>query len=67
MNDALQTELAATPPAGVRSLSPEERDHLAAAIRDAKARQTEALRLAGEQALSLIPRVLRGPIRRLFR
>ena len=67
MKDALATELAARPPAGVRSLSAEERDDLAAAIRDAKGRQTEALRLAGEQALNQIPRVLRGPIRRLFR
>ena len=67
MKPALETELAASPPLGVSSLSAEERDDLAAAIRDAKRRQTEALRLAGEQALNQIPRVLRGPIRRLFR
>ncbi len=67
MTDALETELAARPPAAVRSLPAEERDDLAAAIRAAKLRQTEALRLAGEQALNQIPRVLRGPIRKLFR
>jgi hypothetical protein len=48
-------------------LTPTQRDDLAAAIRDAKRRQAAALAAAGEQALGLIPRILRGPIRRLFR
>jgi hypothetical protein len=64
---ALQRELAATPPAGLRALSDAEREDLLTAIRDAKRRQTAALTTAGEQALSQIPRVLRGPIRKMFR
>ncbi len=66
MDDALEKELAATPPPGISQLGADERDDLATAIRDAKRRQTQALIAASEQALSHIPRVLRGPIRRLF-
>jgi hypothetical protein len=62
----LQKELAATPPAGVRALAAEQQADLAQAIRDAKRRQAVALAEAGENALGLIPRVLRGPIRRMF-
>jgi hypothetical protein len=66
MTDAIERELAASPPAALGRLSPEQRDDLAAAIRDAKRRQAAALAAAGDQALGLIPRLLRGPIRRLF-
>jgi hypothetical protein len=66
MTDAIERELAASPPAGVRRLTAEQRDDLAQAIRDAKHRQAAALAAAGEQALGLIPRILRGPIRRMF-
>ncbi|HEY2436408.1 MAG TPA: hypothetical protein VGH93_04455 [Solirubrobacteraceae bacterium] len=64
--EAIERELAAAPPAALDQLTSEQRDDLAAAIRDAKRRQSAALAAAGEQALGLIPRILRGPIRRLF-
>jgi hypothetical protein len=64
--DVLETELGATPPSGLSSLTPDQREDLAAAVRNAKRRQAKALADAGEQALKLIPRVLRGPVRRLF-
>jgi hypothetical protein len=66
MTDAIERELAASPPAGTSRLTSQQQDDLAGAIRDAKDRQAAALAAAGEQALWLIPRVLRGPIRRLF-
>lgn len=67
MTDAIERELAGSPPAGLRRLTTEQRDDLARAIRDAKHRQAAALAAAGEQALALIPRILRGPIRRMFK
>ena len=66
MTDAIEKELATSPPAGVCRLAVEQQDDLARAIRDAKHRQAAALAAAGEQALGLIPRILRGPIRRMF-
>jgi hypothetical protein len=66
MTDAIERELARPWP-GLRRLTPEQRDDLAQAIRDAKRRQAAALAAAADQALGLIPRMLRGPIRRLFR
>jgi hypothetical protein len=66
MTDAIERELGGSPPAGLARLTPEQREDLAAAIRDAKRRQAAALAAASEQALGLIPRILRGPIRRLF-
>jgi hypothetical protein len=66
MTNAIETELATSPPASVRQLTAEQQNDLARAIRDAKHRQAAALAAAGEQALGLIPRILRGPIRRMF-
>jgi hypothetical protein len=66
MTDALERELAASAPPGLRRLAPEHLDDLARAVRDAKHRQAAALAAAGERALGLIPRILRRPVRRLF-
>lgn len=63
----LQQELGTTPPPGVAALAPEHLDDLAGAIRAARHRQAAELAAAGDQALKLVPRVLRGPIRRLAR
>lgn len=38
---------------------------LSAAVADARRRQAQALAAAGERALSLIPRLLRGPVRKI--
>jgi|GraSoiStandDraft_5_1057265.scaffolds.fasta_scaffold292482_2 hypothetical protein len=67
MTDAIERALAASPPTGLGRLTPEQRDDLAQAIRDAKRRQAGALAAAGDQALELIPRLLHRPVRRLFR
>ncbi len=61
----LQAQLGATVPEGVQQLDREELLDLAAAVRDARHRQAAALAQAGERALGHIPRLLRGPIRRV--
>jgi hypothetical protein len=63
---SLQAELGASPPAGLAALDAAERDDLAAAVRDARRRQAVALTEALDGALNLIPRLLRGPVRRIF-
>jgi hypothetical protein len=62
----LETELHAAPPRGVSALPARQQEDLASAIADARRRQAAALAEAGENALKLIPRVLRGPVRRMF-
>jgi hypothetical protein len=62
---ALQAELRAVPPAGLASLSNEQLNDLAAAVRDARRRQAAELQAAGDQALRHIPKLLRGPIRKV--
>ncbi len=63
---SLQEELRGGVPDGLRELTDEQRDDLADAITDARRRQAAALAEAGEQAFNQIPRLLRGPIRRMF-
>jgi hypothetical protein len=62
---ALRQQLSGSPPAGLRALSEAELEDLAAAIADARHRQAAALDQAGERALSRIPRILRGPVRKV--
>jgi hypothetical protein len=62
---ALSAQLRGTAPAGLRELSDDELADLAAAVADARHRQAAALAEAGDRALSHIPRLLRGPIRRI--
>lgn len=63
---ALEGELRAKPPAGLSRLEPAALRDLAQAITDARHRQAAELAAAGDQALRHIPRLLRGPIRRMF-
>lgn len=63
--EALSAQLGTDLPAGVRELGDEQLADLAAVIREARRRETVALAQAGEQALRHIPRVLRGPVRRV--
>jgi hypothetical protein len=63
---SLEDELPGPMPDGLRGLTEAEREDLAEAIRDARHRQAAALAEAGEQAFGHIPRLLRGPIRRMF-
>jgi hypothetical protein len=62
---ALSAQLRGPVPAGVRELSEDELADLASALADARHRQAAALAEAGERALGHIPRLLRGPIKRI--
>ena len=62
---ALEAQLGSRPPAGLARLEPGELADLTGAIRDARRRQAAEIEGVGDRALSLVPRVLRGPIRRI--
>jgi hypothetical protein len=63
----LQAQLRATPAAGLARLSDAQLGELARAVRDARRRQAAELEAAADQALRHIPKLLRGPIRRVMR
>lgn len=62
---AVTKQLGDQPPKGLGALSEEELRDLASAIAEARHRQAAALEQAGERALSRIPRLLRGPVRKV--
>ena len=62
---ALRAQLGDTAPDSLRTLSDTELRDLSAALADARHRQAAALAEAGDRALSHIPRLLRGPIKRI--
>jgi hypothetical protein len=62
---ALRERLDSEPPETLRALSGAQLADLTSAIADARRRQVEALVAAGDRALSHVPRLLRGPIRRV--
>lgn len=64
---SLAAELRQPPPEGIAKLADEHLQHLAGALRSARLRQAEALDAAGENAFGYVPRLLRGPIRRMLR
>lgn len=67
-DEALRTlhrQLGEEVPEGVRALDEDRLQDLSDAIADARHRQAEAIADAGERALGQIPRLLRGPIRRI--
>ena len=61
----LERELGGPPPPGVAALDDSQLEILAEAIRRVRHRQAAELEAAGDKALALIPRVLRGPVRRM--
>jgi hypothetical protein len=64
---ALKQQLGDTPPGSVATLAPEQIQDLAEAVRAARRRQATELAAAGDQAFRHIPRLLRGPIRKILR
>jgi ribosomal 50S subunit-associated protein YjgA (DUF615 family) len=62
---ALEAQLGSEPPAGLARLSEDELNDLATAIRDARRRQAAEIEAAAERALGYVPRLLRGPIRKV--
>ena len=65
--EALREQLGGRAPEGLRALTGAQLADLAGAVGDARRLQGEALAAAGRQALDHIPRLLRGPVRRIFR
>ncbi|MGH2868080.1 MAG: hypothetical protein ACRDNK_11015 [Solirubrobacteraceae bacterium] len=63
----LRKQLNGKVPAGLGELEDHQLEHLAGAVHEARRRQGEALAQAGERALGHVPRLLRGPIRRVMR
>jgi hypothetical protein len=61
----LRRQLGGDVPAGLTRLSEAELRDLTHAIRDARHREGEALAASGERALERVPRLLRGPIRKV--
>jgi hypothetical protein len=62
----LESQVRAEPPRGLSALSKAELEDLTDAIRDARHRQAAELQVAGEKAFAHIPRLLRGPIRKVM-
>ena len=69
MSDArarLEEELEGSLPPGLAGLSEAELETLAEAILAARTRQAEALRRATAHGLDFVPRLLRGPVRKVL-
>ncbi len=63
---ALATQLRDAPPDSLARLDDTHLTDLAGAVRDARRRQAVEFEAAGEKAFGQIPRLLRGPIRKLL-
>lgn len=64
--NALAEELRDAPPGALSQLSDAQLRDLAGAIADARHRQAEELAAAGDRALRHIPRLFRGPLRKVL-
>ena len=64
--EAVERQLRAPAPEGLRGLDDADLRALAQAVRQARHRQAAELEAAGDKALALVPRMLRGPIRRML-
>lgn len=62
----LERELGAAAPDGFAALDDDELDALAVALRDAKRRQARDLEHGMEEALEIVPRLARGPVRKIL-
>jgi hypothetical protein len=62
----LKSELGGSVPHGMDSLSDADMSGFAAILHDAKGRQSSELEEAVDQALEIVPRLLRGTIRRIL-
>jgi len=62
---ALEHELGGPPSPSVRALAPAHAAALAATVRAARIQQAEQLRAATDETFDRLPRLLRGPVRRI--
>ena len=63
---ALESELGARPPEGLEAIAEADLRALTALLREAKQRQSEGLEAAVEEALEIVPRMVRGPVRKML-
>jgi hypothetical protein len=64
--DILEGELGARLPDGLDALSAKELTVLAGLLRDAKQRQAQDLDVGVEESLNFVPRLMRGPVRKIL-
>ena len=64
--DTLEDELGAPLPEGLEALSAAELQTLAGLLADAKARQAQELEQGLEESLNFVPRLMRGPVRKIL-
>ena len=64
--DILEGELGGPLPDGFENLSDEQLLALADLLQDARARGQEELREGVEESLSFVPRLMRGPVRKIL-
>jgi len=62
----LEAELGGRVPEGLETLADGELADIGDRLRDTKRRQSQALDAAIEEALEIVPRMLRGPVRRIL-
>jgi hypothetical protein len=62
---SLTNQLRDQPSDAVKGLADEHVTHLATALRAARHRQAEQVQAASDQALARIPRLLRGPVKKI--
>jgi hypothetical protein len=63
---ALEAELGGSAPEGLEQLTDEQLRAFSTLLQGAKQRQSEALEAAAEQALEIVPRMLRGSVRKIL-
>lgn len=63
---ALGAELGGRPPASLEAIADKDLRAFTVLLRDAKQRQSEALEAATEEALEIVPRIVRGPVRKIL-
>lgn len=64
--DNLEDELGGRMPDGLDALSAKELTVLADLLRDAKQRQAQDLDVGVEESLNFVPRLMRGPVRKIL-
>ena len=62
----LEAELGGRAPDGLQTLGEADLRAFIELLRDAKVRQSDALEAAIEQALEIVPRMARGPVRKIL-
>ncbi|MEA2190979.1 MAG: hypothetical protein QOI73_1100 [Solirubrobacteraceae bacterium] len=63
---ALESELGGRAPDGLEALGDAQLRAFTDLLHEAKRRQSEALQAATEEALEIVPRMARGPVRKIL-